>query len=61
MFLVEFFRRPSRADIYNYIKSLLDGINKLAYKGDRYIYKIEAEKRYTEYEARTEITIEELE
>ena len=57
----EGFIRPSRADIDNYIKSVLDGLNKVAYEDDRYIYKIEAEKRYTEYEARTEITIEELE
>ena len=56
----EGFLRPSRADIDNYIKSVLDGLNKVAYEDDRYIYKIEAEKRYTEYEARTEITIEEL-
>ena len=57
----EGFIRPSRADIDNYIKSVLDGLNKVAYADDRYIYKIEAEKRYTEYEARTEITIENLE
>ena len=57
----EGFIRPSRADIDNYIKSVLDGLNKVAYVDDRYIYKIEAEKRYTEYEARTEITIENLE
>ena len=57
----EGFIRPSRADIDNYIKSVLDGLNKVAYEDDKYIYKIEAEKRYTEYEARTEITIEELE
>ena len=57
----EGFIRPSRADIDNYIKSVLDGLNKVAYADDRYIYKIEAEKRYTEHEARTEITIEELE
>ena len=54
----EGFIRPSRADIDNYIKSVLDGLNGVAYKDDRYIYKIEAEKRYTEHEARTEITIE---
>lgn len=57
----EGFIRPSRGDIDNYIKSILDGLNKVAYEDDKYIYKIEAEKRYTEYEARTEITIEELE
>ena len=57
----EGFLRPSRADIDNYIKSVLDGLNKVAYADDRYIYKIEAEKRYTEHEARTEITIENLE
>ena len=40
--------RPSRADIDNYIKSVLDGLNKVAYSDDRYIYKIEAEKIYAE-------------
>ena len=54
----EGFITPSRADIDNYINSVLDGLNKVAYADDRYIYKIEAEKRYTENEARTEITIE---
>ena len=40
--------RPSRADIDNYIKSVLDGLNKVAYSDDRYIYKIEAEKMFAE-------------
>ena len=54
----EGFLRPSRADIDNYIKSVLDGLNKVAYSDDRYIYKLEAEKRFTEGEARTDIIIE---
>ena len=54
----EGFLRPSRADIDNYIKSVLDGLNKVAYGDDRYIYRLEAEKRFTEGEARTEIIIE---
>lgn len=39
---------PSRADIDNYIKSVLDGLNKVAYSDDRYIYKIEAEKIFAD-------------
>ena len=54
----EGFLRPSRADIDNYIKSVLDGLNKVAYSDDRYIYRLEAEKRFTEGEARTDIIIE---
>lgn len=40
--------RPSRADVDNYIKSVLDGLNKVAYSDDRYIYKIEAEKIFAD-------------
>ena len=40
--------RPSRADIDNYIKTVLDGLNKVAYSDDRYIYKIEAEKMFAD-------------
>lgn len=40
--------RPTKADIDNYIKSVLDGLNKVAYSDDRYIYKIEAEKIFAE-------------
>ena len=48
--------RPSRADIDNYIKSVLDGLNKVAYSDDKYIYKIEAEKMFAE-EAETIVEI----
>ena len=54
----EGFLRPSRGDIDNYIKSILDGLNKVAYSDDRYICHLEAEKRFTESEARTDIIIE---
>ena len=40
--------RPTKADIDNYIKSVLDGLNKVAYSDDRYIYKIEAEKIFAD-------------
>ena len=53
----EGFLRPSRADIDNYIKSVLDGLNKVAYSDDRYIYHLEAEKIFAE-EAETIIIIE---
>ena len=36
--------RPTKADIDNYIKSVLDGLNKVAFLDDRYIYSITAEK-----------------
>lgn len=39
--------RPTRSDLDNYIKSLLDGLNTRAWKDDRYIVKIEAEKKYS--------------
>lgn len=49
--------RPTKADIDNYIKSVLDGLNGKAFKDDRYIYAILAEKEYAE-EAGIEVTIE---
>ena len=42
--------RPTKADIDNYIKSVLDGLNKVAFLDDRYIYSIEATKVYTDGE-----------
>ena len=51
--------RPTKADIDNYIKSVLDGLNKIAFKDDRYIYAILAEKEYAE-EASIEVTIESI-
>lgn len=49
--------RPQKADIDNYIKSCLDGLNKVAYKDDKYIIRLEAEKIFAE-EAETIIIIE---
>ena len=40
--------RPTKADIDNYIKSILDGLNKVAFLGYRYIYNIMAEKIFAE-------------
>lgn len=40
--------RPHKADIDNYIKSVLDGLNKVAYKDDRVIYSIYAEKIFAD-------------
>lgn len=40
--------RPSKADIDNYIKSVLDGLNKVAYKDDRAIYSVYAEKIFAD-------------
>ena len=52
--------RPTKADIDNYIKAVLDGLNKKAWKDDRYIYSIEAEKMYAE-QSEIEVIIETLE
>ena len=40
--------RPTKADIDNYIKSVLDGLNKVAFLDDRYICSIAAEKIFAE-------------
>ena len=49
--------RPKKADIDNYIKSVLDGLNGVAFTDDRYICHLEAEKIYTEGEAETIVEI----
>ena len=51
--------RPTKADIDNYMKSVLDGLNGKAFKDDRYIYAILAEKEYSE-EASIEVSIESI-
>lgn len=51
--------RPTKGDIDNYIKSVLDGLNGKAFKDDRYIYGLLAEKEYAE-EACIEVTIESI-
>ena len=38
--------KPSKNDIDNLIKSVLDGLNGKAWEDDRYIIHLEAEKRY---------------
>ena len=38
--------RPGKNDIDNLVKSVLDGLNGIAWEDDRYIAKIQAEKRY---------------
>ena len=49
--------RPKKADIDNYIKSVLDGLNGVAFTDDRYICHLEAEKIYTEGEVETVVEI----
>ena len=49
--------RPTKADIDNYIKAVLDGLNKKAWKDDREIIGILAEKEYSE-ESCIEVSIE---
>lgn len=41
----------------NYIKALLDGLNGRAWTDDRYIVKIEAEKKYADEDG-IDVTIE---
>ena len=38
--------RPTKSDIDNYIKAVLDSLNTVAYTDDRYVYKISAMKKY---------------
>ena len=40
--------RPTKGDIDNYIKSVLDGLNKVAFLDDKYICNITAEKMFAE-------------
>ena len=49
--------RPTKGDIDNYIKAVLDGLNKKAWEDDRYIIGILAEKEYSE-ESCIEVSIE---
>lgn len=49
--------RPSKMDTDNLIKSVTDSLNGIAYIDDRYIYKVEAEKKY-DIEEYIEIEIE---
>ena len=52
--------RPTKSDIDNYIKSVLDSLNTVAYSDDRYVYKVSAIKKYdiADY---IEINIKEME
>lgn len=47
--------RPTKADIDNYVKSVLDGLNGVAWSDDRYISVIMAEKVFAE---KSEIIVE---
>ena len=51
--------RPTKADIDNYIKSVLDGLNGMAFNDDRYVYAVLAEKEYSE-EVGIEVSIESI-
>lgn len=48
---------PTKMDTDNLIKSVTDSLNGIAYTDDRYIYKVEAEKKY-DTEEYIEIEIE---
>ncbi|MCC3668057.1 RusA family crossover junction endodeoxyribonuclease [Terrisporobacter mayombei] len=47
--------KPTKADIDNYIKSVLDGLNGVAWRDDRYISSIYAEKIFAD---KSEIIVE---
>ena len=49
--------RPSKNDLDNLVKSVLDGLNGVAFKDDRQVYIIEAEKKFAEQNCIT-ITIQ---
>ena len=51
--------RPSTNDIDNLLKSVLDGLNGKAWKDDRYIYRIEAEKIFADKDC-IEVEIESI-
>ncbi len=51
--------RPVKADLDNYIKSVQDGLNETAFKDDKYIVRIEAEKRFAE-ENRIDVVLESM-
>ena len=51
--------RPTKSDIDNYIKSVLDSLNTVAYSDDRYVYKVSAIKKY-DTEEYIEINIKEM-
>ena len=40
--------RPSKNDLDNLVKSVLDGLNRVAFKDDRQVCVIEAEKKFAE-------------
>ena len=48
---------PTKCDLDNIVKSITDGLNGIAFKDDRYIIRLEAEKIFAE-EAETIIIIE---
>ena len=51
--------RPSTNDTDNLLKSVLDGLNGKAWKDDRYIYRIEAEKIFADKDC-IEVVIESI-
>lgn len=51
--------RPTKKDIDNMVKAVLDGLNGKAFKDDRYICELHASKYYSD-EPRVEVTIEDL-
>lgn len=40
--------KPTVGDLDNMVKSVLDGMNGVAFKDDKFMYKLEAEKKYSD-------------
>ena len=56
-----YIRRGRRGDLDNYLKSICDGLNEVAWKDDRQVVRIEAEiKRCSRGDERVEIEIREV-
>ncbi|WP_027702830.1 RusA family crossover junction endodeoxyribonuclease [Metaclostridioides mangenotii] len=51
--------RPTKKDIDNMVKAVLDGLNGKAYKDDRYVCELHASKHYSN-EPSIEVIIEDL-
>ena len=59
LMLANLIHHVKRPDIDNVVKSVLDGLNKVAWKDDSQIWSLYGEKRYSEY-PHVEVLIEEM-
>jgi Holliday junction resolvase RusA-like endonuclease len=59
--VVLYFHKGQTGDIDNYVKSILDGCNKIAWQDDRQVVEIHAYRHQGNYDERAEVWIEEVE